>query len=265
MQDDDVFVIFPEGKNWTPGRRAGYIRRLRERGDLARARRAEQLHNVLPPQDPGCLGGPGGAPRGRRHGARPRRPRPALDPADDLGGAAVRRPAVPRQDLDVCRGHRAARGRGVRARGSTSGGARSTPGSSRTPHRTCPGTSPAPTRSRSDEGRHARSWWWVVSWRSSPRAPSRPRSPVVLGTTTGQRLGAGRRPAPARPTSWLVINDVVGSGAVVLGTVRLDFTDDGRVTAADRLQRRARPGVGRGQRARRRPADRRPGWRASRP
>ena len=54
MQDDDVFVIFPEGQNWTPGRRAGYIRRLRERGDLARARRAEQLQNVLPPKTRGA-------------------------------------------------------------------------------------------------------------------------------------------------------------------------------------------------------------------
>jgi 1-acyl-sn-glycerol-3-phosphate acyltransferase len=50
MHDGDVFVIFPEGKNWTPGRRAGYIRRLRERGELARARRAEELRNVLPPK-----------------------------------------------------------------------------------------------------------------------------------------------------------------------------------------------------------------------
>jgi len=54
MEDGDVFVIFPEGKNWTPGRRAGYIRRLRERGDLARARRAEELRNVLPPKTRGA-------------------------------------------------------------------------------------------------------------------------------------------------------------------------------------------------------------------
>jgi 1-acyl-sn-glycerol-3-phosphate acyltransferase len=54
MVDDDVFVIFPEGQNWTPGRRAGYIRRLRERGDLARARRAEELRNVLPPKTRGA-------------------------------------------------------------------------------------------------------------------------------------------------------------------------------------------------------------------
>ncbi len=54
MVDDDVFVIFPEGKNWTPGRRAGYIRRLHERGDLARARRAEELRNVLPPKSRGA-------------------------------------------------------------------------------------------------------------------------------------------------------------------------------------------------------------------
>ncbi len=54
MDDGDVFVIFPEGQNWTPGRRAGYIRRLRERGELARARRAEELRNVLPPKTRGA-------------------------------------------------------------------------------------------------------------------------------------------------------------------------------------------------------------------
>ncbi|MDF3044709.1 MAG: hypothetical protein K0R30_937 [Ornithinibacter sp.] len=49
MQASDVFLIFPEGRNWTPTRRAGVIRRLRERGEHARARRAEELRNVLPP------------------------------------------------------------------------------------------------------------------------------------------------------------------------------------------------------------------------
>ena len=37
MRDNDVFVIFPEGQNWTPTRRAGMIRRLRERGDSPEA------------------------------------------------------------------------------------------------------------------------------------------------------------------------------------------------------------------------------------
>jgi 1-acyl-sn-glycerol-3-phosphate acyltransferase len=54
MVDDDVFVIFPEGQNWTPGRRAGYIERLLERGDVARARRAKELRNVLPPKSRGA-------------------------------------------------------------------------------------------------------------------------------------------------------------------------------------------------------------------
>ena len=54
MEDGDVFVIFPEGENWTPSRRAGLIRRLRERGELARARRAEELRNVLPPKARGA-------------------------------------------------------------------------------------------------------------------------------------------------------------------------------------------------------------------
>lgn len=54
MTPKDVFLIFPEGQNWTPGRRAGIIRRLRERGDHARARRAEELRNVLPPRSRGA-------------------------------------------------------------------------------------------------------------------------------------------------------------------------------------------------------------------
>ena len=54
MQPNDVFLIFPEGQNWTPTRRAGLIRRLRERGDHARARRAQELRNVLPPNSRGA-------------------------------------------------------------------------------------------------------------------------------------------------------------------------------------------------------------------
>jgi 1-acyl-sn-glycerol-3-phosphate acyltransferase len=50
----DVFLIFPEGQNWTPGRRAGIIRRLRDRGDRDRARRAEELRHVLPPKTRGA-------------------------------------------------------------------------------------------------------------------------------------------------------------------------------------------------------------------
>lgn len=54
MHPKDVFLIFPEGQNWTPTRRSGLIRRLRQRGDLARARRAEALRNVLPPKSRGA-------------------------------------------------------------------------------------------------------------------------------------------------------------------------------------------------------------------
>jgi hypothetical protein len=49
-----VFVIFPEGQNWTPLRRDGLIRRMRERGDHSLARRAEALRNVLPPRVKGA-------------------------------------------------------------------------------------------------------------------------------------------------------------------------------------------------------------------
>ncbi len=54
MSEGDVFLIFPEGQNWTPSRRAQIIDRLRLRGETERARRAEQLRNVLPPKTRGA-------------------------------------------------------------------------------------------------------------------------------------------------------------------------------------------------------------------
>ncbi len=54
LEPDDVFLIFPEGQNWTPSRRAKVIERLRSRGDEARARTAEQLRHVLPPMTRGA-------------------------------------------------------------------------------------------------------------------------------------------------------------------------------------------------------------------
>lgn len=51
---DDVFLIFPEGQNWSPSRRRRIIERLRQRGDEARARRAQQLRHVLPPMARGA-------------------------------------------------------------------------------------------------------------------------------------------------------------------------------------------------------------------
>ncbi len=54
MNAGDVFLIFPEGQNWTPGRRAGIIRRLHDRGETERAQRAEGLRHVLPPKSRGA-------------------------------------------------------------------------------------------------------------------------------------------------------------------------------------------------------------------
>lgn len=54
LEPDDVFLIFPEGQNWTPSRRLKVIERLRQRGEEARARRAEQLVHVLPPMARGA-------------------------------------------------------------------------------------------------------------------------------------------------------------------------------------------------------------------
>jgi 1-acyl-sn-glycerol-3-phosphate acyltransferase len=54
MHPKDVFLIFPEGQNWTPTRRAGIIRRLQDKGEAERARRAEELRHTLPPRTGGA-------------------------------------------------------------------------------------------------------------------------------------------------------------------------------------------------------------------
>jgi 1-acyl-sn-glycerol-3-phosphate acyltransferase len=55
LDDNDVLVIFPEGRNFTPRRRIRAIERLRARGYEEMAARAERMHNVLAPQPGGML------------------------------------------------------------------------------------------------------------------------------------------------------------------------------------------------------------------
>ncbi|MFI6266986.1 1-acyl-sn-glycerol-3-phosphate acyltransferase [Micromonospora sp. NPDC051006] len=55
LDDDDAFVIFPEGGNFTPGRRLRAIARLRSRGLERMALRAERMRHVLAPQPGGLL------------------------------------------------------------------------------------------------------------------------------------------------------------------------------------------------------------------
>jgi 1-acyl-sn-glycerol-3-phosphate acyltransferase len=55
LDDNDAFVIFPEGGNFTPRRRLRAIARLRDRGLSHLAVRAEHLRNVLPPKPGGLL------------------------------------------------------------------------------------------------------------------------------------------------------------------------------------------------------------------
>jgi 1-acyl-sn-glycerol-3-phosphate acyltransferase len=50
----DALVIFPEGGNFTPGRRRGAIGRLRRRGQRQRASQAARLDHVLPPRPAGA-------------------------------------------------------------------------------------------------------------------------------------------------------------------------------------------------------------------
>lgn len=53
MDDDDAFVIFPEGANYTEKRAKRSIEKLREMGRPDLAERAEELKNTLPPRSTG--------------------------------------------------------------------------------------------------------------------------------------------------------------------------------------------------------------------
>jgi 1-acyl-sn-glycerol-3-phosphate acyltransferase len=55
LDDNDAFVIFPEGGNFTPERRQRAIDKLRRLGLEKMARRAEQMENVLAPRPGGFL------------------------------------------------------------------------------------------------------------------------------------------------------------------------------------------------------------------
>ncbi|XTZ14282.1 1-acyl-sn-glycerol-3-phosphate acyltransferase [Micromonospora echinospora] len=55
LDDNDAFVIFPEGGNFTPRRRLRAIDRLRSRGLEGMALRAERMRHVLAPQPGGVL------------------------------------------------------------------------------------------------------------------------------------------------------------------------------------------------------------------
>ena len=55
LDDDDAFVIFPEGGNFTPARRERAIERLRALGLHAMAERAEGMVHVLAPRPGGLI------------------------------------------------------------------------------------------------------------------------------------------------------------------------------------------------------------------
>lgn len=55
LDENDVFVIFPEGGNFTPRRRRRAIERLRSLGLESMAARAEAMRHVLAPQPGGLL------------------------------------------------------------------------------------------------------------------------------------------------------------------------------------------------------------------
>lgn len=55
LDQNDAFVIFPEGGNFTPRRRINAIAKLRSMGMTGLARKAEKLRNVLPPKPTGLF------------------------------------------------------------------------------------------------------------------------------------------------------------------------------------------------------------------
>lgn len=62
LDANDAFVIFPEGGNFTPGRRDRAIAKLRSLGLTKMADRAEQMTHVLAPRPGGLLAALGAAP-----------------------------------------------------------------------------------------------------------------------------------------------------------------------------------------------------------
>jgi 1-acyl-sn-glycerol-3-phosphate acyltransferase len=55
LDENDAFVIFPEGGNFTEHRRKRAIDRLRRKGLIDEAERAEELHHVMAPKPGGVL------------------------------------------------------------------------------------------------------------------------------------------------------------------------------------------------------------------
>ena len=55
LDSNDALVLFPEGGNFTARRRARAIAKLRRRGLLAEAAKAEAMRHVLPPRPGGVL------------------------------------------------------------------------------------------------------------------------------------------------------------------------------------------------------------------
>ncbi len=55
IEEDGAMIIFPEGGNFTPGRKVESELRLRSRGQEAKAERASHMKHVLPPRTAGAV------------------------------------------------------------------------------------------------------------------------------------------------------------------------------------------------------------------
>ena len=88
LDANDAFVIFPEGGNFTPGRRSRAIHRLHAMGLHGMAARAESMRHVLAPRPRRAAGGAGRRTGRRGHLRRAHRPGPDADRRRCVAGVA---------------------------------------------------------------------------------------------------------------------------------------------------------------------------------
>ena len=139
LDDNDAFVIFPEGGNFTEHRRAARSSGCGARASSTRRSRPRRMRHVLAPKPGGVLAALTAAPRRRRRVRRAHRPRPHVHRRRRLARAADG-PARSRCAGGSCRPTRCPRARGARSTGCSTGGPRSTTGS--TSSRPRPASSP---------------------------------------------------------------------------------------------------------------------------
>ena len=137
LDENDAFVIFPEGGNFTPERRERAITRLNRLGLHRMAQRAEEMINVLAPRPGGVLAALDAAPEADVLLVAHTGPRPRGQPRRRLALPADGQAAADGLVADPARGDPARTGRRGSS-GCSRGGSASTSGSRSTGRWTCP-------------------------------------------------------------------------------------------------------------------------------